>query len=880
MFSSRYENERPDGIAVLEVWNPEEPSPEQPRRFVPLRRTELRGQIVGPLANLRVSHVYEYTRDQCPEALEVLYRFPLPGDAAVTGVRVQFGDVEIHTELKERPEAEAEYDAARSEGRQAALLTRESADVFTLRVAGIRPDEPVRVETTYVELARAEGAGWSLRIPLTTAPRYVREDELGSRPSQGQPLALLRDPGHRFTLDLEIAGAGSVTSPTHTLALTSSQDRVRVSLQEGETLPDRDCVLSWQPEQEASRPTFRVWLHDDRKAGEVYFLALVAPPAVPSPDAGVAREIVLLVDHSGSMEGAKWAAADWAAKRFFSDLTDRDAFALGLFHNDTRWFAQTLRPADASTVAEAIRFLESHRDSGGTNLGVALEQALRLPRTPGDRARHVLVLTDAEVTDEGRILRLVDEERSRPNRRRVSDICIDAPPNSYLALELAERGGGIARFLTSDPSAEDITTALDEILADWAQPVLIGLQLAVDRPGAEATGRDVRAEGEEESLVDLGDLPTGRACWVIGRAPRAASTAMGFRVLMAEGREIKARGFDLEREEHPLPALKALFGARRLLALEHLRNSGYEGEEMAQRLRRLGYDPETVFAAEPGQPPSVYAENARQRYEDAFKRLLVSESLAYGLLSSETAFVAVRTERGEPVKETVVVANALPAGWSERFLDARFGGLGFGGPSRLAVRRLAMSAMFPATSAAAPDAFMLAGAEAMPADAAPSGAGLLDRLRARQSKRASRGQIPGAKHQAPSTAPTRSQLFEGTPAFTGGEALLFDSARDEDRAKLPEEVTLSLLRVRFPSGAPEPGGGPPPATLDPGLCLLLYVGDLSTPRARVRLADLVRLGGERPLNLVRQPGERVRLVLVDPAGTWADGAPKLEVEIG
>jgi Ca-activated chloride channel family protein len=865
--SSRYENQGPDGIPLLEVWDPEQRSPEQPRRFVPLRRTELRGQIVGPLADLRATHVYEYTREQCPRALEVLYRFPLPGDAAVTAVRVQFGEVEIRTELKERPQAEAEYETARAEGRQAALLTRESPDVFTLRIAGIQPDQPVRVETSYVQLARAEGAGWSLRVPLTTAPRYVREDERGSRPSQGQPLRLLRDPGHRFTLDLEIAGAGSVTSPTHALALTAGNDRVRVSLQEGEVLPDRDCVLSWRPEQEASLPTFRVWLHDDRASNEVYFLALMAPPSVPAPDAGVSREVVLLVDHSGSMEGAKWAAADWAVKRFLSDLTERDAFALGLFHDDTRWFDAKLRPAEATAIADAIRFLESHRDSGGTNLGVALEQALRLKRLPGERARHVLVITDAEVTDAGRILRLVDEERLRPDRRRVSDICIDAAPNAYLALEMAERGGGVARFLTSDPAAEDITTALDEVLADWAQPVLTGLQLAVDRPGAEATGRDVSADGEDVSLVDLGDLPTGRACWVIGRAPRSATPSLGFRVLTAEGREIKARGFDLEREEHAQPALKALFGARRLLALEHLRHAGYEGEELMQHLRRLGYDPKAILEGEPGQPSSVYAENARRRYDDLFQRLLVQESLAYGLLSSETAFVAVRTERGEPAGETVVVANALPAGWSDDFLNASFAGAP-------ALFRTVQAAMFSAPVGEASAVFPQATFRAMEAPASPvsPATGLLGR-RARKGAPGTTGQRPGAE-------PPGWRLFEGAPHIVGGEALLFDSERDEDRSKLPEQASLSTLRVRFPRGATVASGTPDPAAIDAGLCLLLFVGDLAAPRVRVRLADLVRLGGERPLNLVRQTGERVRLVLADPGGAWAHQAPELEVEIG
>src|SRR4051812_3601705 len=171
MFNPKcYENSQPDGFGVLEVvGDGREGDGDHPqRRFVPLRRTELRGDVVGPLAGLRLIQVFGYSASQCDRVIEAVYRFPLPGDAAVTAVRVGFGDVSIRAELAERRKAEADYEAAKKEGRQAALATRESPDVFTLQVAGLKPDQEVTVETSFVQLARPEGAGWSLRIPLTT----------------------------------------------------------------------------------------------------------------------------------------------------------------------------------------------------------------------------------------------------------------------------------------------------------------------------------------------------------------------------------------------------------------------------------------------------------------------------------------------------------------------------------------------------------------------------------------------------------------------------------------------------------------------------------------------------------------------------------------
>ena len=507
-------NSRPDGFAVLEVVDD---THEAPRQFVPLKRTDLSGTVTGPLATFTLNQTFSLDAADS-KVIEALYRFPLPGDAAVTGVRVRFGDVEIHTTLKEREAAEADYKEAKRTGRQAALVTRESPDVFTLAVAGIRAGQDVVVQTDYVQAARSEGAGWSLRVPLTNAPRYVRADESSSRHAAGQPLAVMRDPGHRFALDLTFSDADRIASNTHALAVEGGRARLR----DGEVIPDRDCVITWRAAADEKKPALRVWTHRDAASGTAHFLALCTPPKRADAKM-VPREVVLLVDHSGSMEGAKWEAADWAVERFLAGLSEHDSFALGLFHNTTKWFSARTRKATPDAVREAVAFLKKNRDSGGTELGVALEQALDRARTADTPSRHVLILTDAEVSAAGRVLRLADGESAKSDRRRVSVLCIDAAPNASLASELAERGGGVSRFLTSNPDEDDVTTALDEVLADWSAPVLTGLTLEVNRTGAEAAGRSCAIAPGVASAIDVGDLPAGRPVWVIGRALSAAT---------------------------------------------------------------------------------------------------------------------------------------------------------------------------------------------------------------------------------------------------------------------------------------------------------------------------------------------------------------------
>jgi Ca-activated chloride channel family protein len=114
-------------------------------------------------------------------------------------------------------------------------------------------------------------------------------------------------------------------------------------------------------------------------------------------------------------------------------------------------------------------------------------------------------------------------------------------------------------------------------------------------------------------------------------------------------------------------------------------------------------------------------------------------------------------------------------------------------------------------------------------------------------------------------------VFARVPQFVSGEAVLFDSRTSA--ARLPQGDRLSQLRVRLATGGRGGDSGP----VDGGLLLLLYVDDLAAPRARICLADLLRQGGRRPLNVRYRPGQVVRLVLLDPHDAWASGAPPLPV---
>lgn len=790
-------NSLPDGFGVLEIAQREEMGP----YFVPLVKTEVSGEITGPLARLQTTQHYHFSSQTWSNAIEAVYRFPLSGDVAVIGATVTFGGVRIQAMLTTRKEAEARYRAAKEAGKQAALTTREAPDVFTLQVTGIRPDEDVRVEIQTVQLARAHGLDWSLRIPLTTAPRYVREDEGPTGPVQGQPLALLRDPGHRFALSLRLYGAEEFSSPTHELAVKTEKEPaaagVQIELAGGQVVPDRDFVLRWQPQRAAKTPTLSLQAHVDRTDDAVYLLAAIAPPE-EKPAATPAREVILLVDHSGSMHGPKWQAADWAIAAFLREMTPADSFALACFHNTVEWYGQAVQPADAAHVQATVAWLKEQKESGGTNLGAALEQALDLPPAVGAATRHVFIVTDAQVTDAGRILRLAEDATAGPAPRRISVLCIDAAPNDALTNEIVRRSGGIARYLTSDPQEEDITTALEEVLHAWAQPVLTNLRLAVDRE--MVTGSRRQASGPDGwAALDAGDLPAGQSIWLTARAPRADASAVTARLLAADDAVLAEAAVDLTRApDHP--ALAALYGAARLNTLEYVARAQFQIADLVTELRKLGVN---VQGLERPQRDKLYGENQLLAAAEMMNDLLAREALHYGLPSSATAFVAIREEAGNPISHTVPVANAVPHGWQ----------LSRPGPSPAITQYAPSSPMLESQGRPLPQA----GFMPMPA---------------------------GGGFSGPSSPPRYTQIYCGVPRPEDGRALLYANALDV------REVTLKGLRAAR-TGGDDPGDQ---------AALLLYVSDLIEARARIRLRELLRQG-ERPLNVAVPAGAAVQLVL-------------------
>jgi hypothetical protein len=223
------------------------------------------------------------------------------------------------------------------------------------------------------------------------------------------------------------------------------------------------------------------------------------------------------------------------------------------------------------------------------------------------------------------------DEAEKSDRRRVNVICIASSPNSQLVNELTEAGGGESKYLNGDANEGDISSALDNILTQWEDPIATNMVLRIDQPGAQAIGRTVKTDAESSS-IDLGDLPAGRAVWVSGRVPKAKR--LKFLVVCNN----KVVTMDQPKEYNFCPATKSLFGARRIQELEFVSN--FDASKKKAALKKMGYDDVLDL-----------------------KKLIANESLSYGIPSSETSFVAIRRNSNAKIEGTIDVPSAMPEAW-------------------------------------------------------------------------------------------------------------------------------------------------------------------------------------------------------------------------
>jgi len=453
-------------------------------------------QVSGLIADTRLLRSFRNTSDQWREGVFV---FPLPEKASVYGLTMKVGERTIEGKIQPRERARQKYEIAKQAGKHAANVEQQRPNLFTARVANIPPGETVSVELKYQQPVRYQAGVFELSIPTTLTPRYMPGAPLQSSSGQWHsgwavPTTQVADAdaispftvtagdvardSHRASIELLIdAGLPleAVSSPSHQLATSRDGQAVTVRPVEGSILMNRDFVVRWRPL--AGREPSAAVFHQSWQ-GEDYLLAMLVPGQAGTRV--LPRELVFVIDTSGSMAGESIRQARSALQAGLQTLTPRDRFNVIQFNSQTHSLFLGPEPASGNNLARARQYVDRLRADGGTEMAPALALALQdieRREASSPRVRQVIFITDGAVANEAALFRQIREQLGD---QRLFTVAIGSAPNRHFMREAARWGRGT---YTAIQAPSDVDGPLKALFSAMESPVLTDIRL--DWPGQE-----------------------------------------------------------------------------------------------------------------------------------------------------------------------------------------------------------------------------------------------------------------------------------------------------------------------------------------------------------------------------------------------------------
>lgn len=404
----------------------------------PLKNTAVDVEISGFVARIRVVQDFENT---FAEPIEAVYTFPLSQNSAIDDMTMTVGTRTIRGKVMKRDEARKVYETAKADGQTASLLDQERTNIFTQSVANIMPGESVKIEISYVETLKYEEGEYEFVFPMTVGPRYIPGSVVDAA-KISPPIAATRA-GHDISINVSLnAGVPveSIRSTSHDVdQLNYSPASAKVNLKGETTIPNKDFILRY--DVTGKRIEDALIAHRSARGG--FFTLVLQPPDKIASEDRTPKEIVFVLDTSGSMSGFPIEKAKEAMKLSLDGLYPEDTFNLITFAGDTHVLFDGPVPATQGNIEMAREFLDSRRGSGGTEMMKAIKAALA-PSGSKEHLRIVCFMTDGYVGNEDEIV----AEIQRNSGARVFSFGIGSSVNRALLDKMAEAGRGEVEYVS------------------------------------------------------------------------------------------------------------------------------------------------------------------------------------------------------------------------------------------------------------------------------------------------------------------------------------------------------------------------------------------------------------------------------------------------
>lgn len=498
--------------------------------------TNVEIDVSGPVARTKVTQRF---RNPSQGWVEGTYVFPLPENSAVDTLKMQIGDRFIEGIIKPKEEAKKIYEEAKRTGKKASLVEQLRPNMFTNSVANIGPGEIVVVQIEYQESVKQSNGLFSMRFPMVVAPRYSpkptivetvtfnEDSSTGNNgwgvindpvPDRDKITPPVLDPAefaktNPVSLTMTLSSGfpiGEIKSPFHSVTTDyKSKDQVTVSLTDDIVPADRDFEITWKAE-----PNYepRVALFKESTPQGDFVLAFVTPPKLEDIQEEEIqkkpREVIFVLDNSGSMSGPSIRQAKDSLIFALSKLTHQDRFNIVRFDDTYEVLFSSAADASQANLDIAKEFVSSLEADGGTEMLPALKAAL-YDSTPQNTEylRQVIFLTDGAIGNEKEMFDIIVKQRGRS---RIFTVGIGSAPNSHFMSRASEFGQGTFTHIGSERQVKERMT---ELFHKLENPVMTDLR---------ATWADT--ENVEVSPSSLPDLYSGEPIILAARSDSFSGT--------------------------------------------------------------------------------------------------------------------------------------------------------------------------------------------------------------------------------------------------------------------------------------------------------------------------------------------------------------------
>jgi Ca-activated chloride channel family protein len=625
--------------------------------FCPLKHTDVKGGISGFIARVTVTQEFE---NPSTEKIEAVYTFPLPQDSAVDDMTITIGSRTIIGQIKRREEAAAIYKQAIQQGKTAALLDQERPNIFTQTVGNIPPGEKIDVSISYTMRLKYENGAYEFSFPMVVGPRYIPGSmEIGKQgggvapdtnqvPDASKITPPIARPGTRAGHDISIALNLDAGVPIQDLRSTTHQidvDRTGASsaivrLRNESEIPNKDFIFRYNVAGGSiaeglithtnPMPVVPASLNGSAVTANGYFTLILQPPDRFRESDVTPKELVFVIDSSGSMGGFPIEKSKRLIDHAIDGLYPGDTFNVIKFSGDTAiLFDEPVYPT-AANVRKAKDFVNANWGGQGTEMMKAIRAALA-PSDSQDHLRIVVFLTDGYV---GNDMEIISEVQKHPNAR-VFAYGIGSSVNRFLLDKMAEAGRGEVEYVSAKEDEKEAEAAANRLYERLRAPLLTDISIDFGSlPVAEVYPQKIR------------DLFSARPVIITGRYTAGAEGTIRLKGKRAGEPYVREIPVSFPALQSNNPAVASLWAREKIDDLMSQDWNGAQQGEMKKDLREQ----------------------------------ITNIGLEYRLMTQFTSFVAVEervvTEGGKPKRIQVPVE--LPEdvqyeeGWSDKRADAGF----------------------------------------------------------------------------------------------------------------------------------------------------------------------------------------------------------------